>query len=614
VRPTIEDQEKNLTLMHRRSDGRQMMFGEFEEAVAQTTGITESGLAADKVMTLSQAVERFVRPGMHLHLGHSFARPTAAYHELVRQFWGKDAGFTISSLGFTGDMSSMFRAGIIKKAIATFYGDSYPMPGPNPVFQAAYRAGTVQMEHWTILTFSLRLLAGAMGFDWIPAPSLLGTNMQDENAADYFVTETPEGRMMGFARAMRPDISFIHGWAADHAGNVVCALPYAETASSARAAREGAIVTVEKVVDRPFIRRNSHLVKVPSYLVKAVCPVPLGSHPAGMSNHGLESEMDGYEVDRDFIIDLRNISGDKDKLQAWIDEWILGCADRDEYVAKLGADRVIYLKEKALPDSWRKELAGAVEEMNPGPEYNPVENMVCAGSRLLVRKARDAGYKTMLAGVGASNLAAWLAYYSLRREGYDIDLIAEVGFYGYNPQPAEPYIFNLANVPQCRMLSDINDVLGSLVNAESNRCIGSLGAGQVDRHGNVNSTCIPDLQLFLVGSGGAADVAAGAQDVVILIDHLPFRLVEEVPYVTCPGSRITAVVTTRGVLEKRGGDLVLTGYYPVEEGREAALAGIRENCGWELKAADDLVELERPSLEELRTLRIFDPHSYFLGS
>jgi len=589
------------------------MFGDFEDVVAQKVGISQSGPAADKVMPLAEAVERFVRPGMHLHIGHSFARPCAAYHELARQFWGKDPGFTISSLGFTGDMSSIFCAGIVKKAIATFFGDSYPMPGPNPVYQAAYREGIVKMEHWTILTFSLRLLAGALGFDWLPAPSLLGTTMQDENSADYFVTEMPGGKKMGFARAMHPDISFLHGWASDPAGNVVCAPPYAETASSARAAREGAIVTVEKVVDHDFIRRYSHLVKVPSYFVRAVCPAPFGSHPAGMSNHGLEREVVGYEVDREFAIDLRTRSGDTDKLQAWMDEWILGCADHDEYIEKLGRERIRYLEGKSSPDSWRNELADAVTEMNAGPEYNPVEMMVCVGSRVLAKKAHASGYRTMLAGVGASNLAAWLAYYNLRQEGYDVDLMAEIGFYGYSPQPADPYIFNLRNVPQCRMLTDINDVLGSLVGAQSNRCIGALGAGQVDRLGNVNSTCVPELELFLVGSGGAADVAAGAQDVVILIDHLSFRLVEEVPYVTCPGSRITAVVTTKGVLEKRDGELILTGYYPVEGGREAALADIRENCGWDLKAADDLVEIERPTIDELRSVRIFDPHSFFLG-
>lgn len=588
------------------------MFADFEDVVRRQVSISESELASDKVMPLGDAVERFVRPGMHIHLGHVYARPCAAYHELARRFWGKDPGFTMSALGFTGDMISIFCAGIVKKAIASFFGDSYPMPGPNPVFQAAFRDGTVQMENWTVLSFALRLLAGALGIEWIPVKSLYGTTMEEQND-DYFVTKGPDGEKLGLARAMRPDITFMHGWASDPAGNVVCSPPYAETASSTRAAREGTIATVERIVDHDFIKRYSHFVKVPSYLVKAVCLAPLGSHPAGMSDYGLEREVTAYDVDRDFIIDLRTKSRDPEQLQAWMDEWILGCADREEYVAKLGTERVWYLKGRSDPVSWREELAEAVGGMNAGPDYNQVEMMVCVGARLIKQKAVESGYHTLLAGLGASNLAAWLAYYCLREQEHDADLIAEIGFYGYSPQPGDPYIFNMWNIPQCRMLTDVIDVLGTLVGAESNRCIGALGAGQVDRHGNVNSTCIPELELFLVGSGGAGDVAAGAREIVIMVDHLPFRLVEKVPYVTCPGEKITAVVTTRGVLEKRDGELVLTGYFPADGGREAALADIRENCGWGLIVADDVAEVERPTLEELKSARVFDPYSFFLG-
>lgn len=589
------------------------MFGAFDDVVRRKVEISESGLAADKVMPLKEAISRFVKPGMSLHLGHSYARPCAAYQELARQFWGKDPGFTISTLGFTGDMNSIFYSGIVKKAIATFFGDSYPMPGPNPVYQAAYRDGTVEMENWTILTFSMRLLAGALGFDWIPGNSLIGTTLEKENSKDFFKMETPDGEQMGFVRALRPDITFLHGWAADRAGNVVCAPPYAETASSARGAKEGAIVTVERIVDHDFIKRYSHFVKVPSYLVRAVCLTPFGSHPAGMSNYGLESEVTGYEVDREFIINLRNQCKDPEKLKAWMDEWVLGCEDHEAYVKKLGHERIWHLKGKSALNSWEDELADALPEMNPGPDYNPVEMMISVGARVITEKLLEKEYRTILAGVGASNLAAWLAYYNLREKDFDADLIAEVGFYGYSPQPADPFIFNLRNVPHCRMLSDVNDVLGSIVGAKSNRCIGSLGAGQVDKRGNVNSTCIPDLKLFLVGSGGAADVAAGARDVVIIIDHAAFRLVEQVPYITCPGDRISTVVTTKCVMEKRGGELVLTGYFPAEGGRDAAVADIMENCGWDLQVADDLVEIAPPTLDELKSARMFDPHSFFLG-
>lgn len=590
------------------------MFGDFGDVVERKLAVSRAGLAADRVMPLGDAVERFVRPGMHLHLGHSYARPCAAAHEIARRFAGKDPQFTISTLGFTGDLACLFAAGTIRKAIATFYGDSYPMPGPNPVYQKCYREGTVLMENWTILSFSLRLLAGALGMEWIPAMSLLGTAMEEENKNDYFVAETPGAGRMGFARALRPDVAFLHGWAADPAGNVVCAPPYAEGPTSARGAKEGVIVTVERVVDAEFIRRYSHFVKVPSYLVRAVCPAPLGSHPAGMSNYGLESEFTGYEVDREFLIDFREQAKDERKLETWMERWITGCVDHEEYLARLGHERIWFLMGKSSPDSWRWELADAIPEMNDGPGFNPVEMMVVAGARLIARKAREGGYRTILAGVGASNLAAWLAYYDLMESGHDVDLMAEVGFFGYSPRPADPYIFNLRNVPQCRMLTDINDVLGSLVGAESNRCIGALGAGQVDRYGTVNSTQVPELKLYLVGSGGAADVAAGAQEIVILMNHSKFRLVEEVPYVTCPGTKVTAVVTTRGILEKRDGELVLTGYFAGEDGEEdVAVASLREECGWDLKVADDLARIEPPTLDELKSARVFDPHSFFLG-
>jgi len=591
-----------------------MMFGEFEEVVRRSVEISRSGLEADKVMPLSDAVERFVRPGMHIHIAHCYARSCAAINELARQFRGKDPGFTVSTLGFTGTMVSLFFEGLVKKAIATFYGDSYPMPGPNPVYQRAYREGAVEMEHWTILTFSLRLLAGAMDMEYIPAKSLAGTTMERENSDDYYVADTPGGGGIGMVRALRPDITVLHAWASDPAGNVICSPPYAENATSARAAGEGALVTVEKIVPPEFVRRYSHLVKVPSYLVRAVSVAPMGTHPGGMSNFGLEGEFMGYEVDREFLVGVREACRDEEKLKEWLREWVFGCADQEEYLARLGHERIWYLKGKSAPDSWTSELEDALEDVNPGPEYNQVEMMVAVGARVIARKARENGYRTILAGVGASNLAAWLAYYDLMEKGHDVDLMAEIGFYGYSPQPADPYIFNLRNVPNCRMLSDVNDVLGSLVGAESNRCVGSLGAGQVDRYGNVNSTAVPEHKLLLVGSGGAADVAAGAREVVILLDHLPVRLVEEVPYITCPGEKISAAVTTRGLLEKRDGELVLTGYFPEGDGDgEAEEAAIKENCGWDLEVAPDLERIEPATLDEIRSARMFDPHGFFLG-
>lgn len=592
------------------------MFDDYADVAAENVEVSHADMNSNKVMSLQEAVSRFVKPGMHLHFAHFYAKSTAALNEVLRQFWGKDPGFTVSALGFIGNLVILFYGGLVKKAISTYFGDSYPMPGPNPIYQEAYKEGTVDMEHWTILSFAQRMLAGSFNLEFMSTKSLFGTSIAEENQkrGNYFEIETPGGGKMGMVRALNPDITIGHGWAADTAGNVICSPPYSETTACVKASREGAIMTVEEIVSTDFIRRYSNLVKVPSYMVKAVCPAPFGTHPGGISNFGLEEEFMGYEIDRDFLIDLRKKCRNKKELKEWVDWWVLGCEDHDEYVKKLGHQKIWYLYGKSSRDSWKSELADALVKMNHTPEYNPTEMMIAAGARVIADKARKESYRTILAGVGASNLAAWLAYYELMKEGHDVDLMAEIGFFGYSPQPADPYIFNLRNVPNCRMLTDVYDVLGSFVGGPTSQCIGSLGAGEVDKHGNINSTEIPEYKLFLVGSGGAADVGAGAKEIVMLVEHSKFRLVENVPYVTCPGDKVSTVVTTMGILEKRGEELVLTAYFPTAgEDEDSAVSKIKEECGWELGVADELEKIDAPTLKELKSIRMFDPHRYFIG-
>jgi acyl CoA:acetate/3-ketoacid CoA transferase beta subunit len=417
-------------------------------------------------------------------------------------------------------------------------------------------------------------------------------------------------------RALRPDLALIHAWAADKAGNVLLTPPYAENVYALFAAREGALVTVEKVVDTDFLKRYSHFVKIPGYLVQAICPAPMGVHPSGASNQGIK-EFDAFAEDEEFMLELREACKSDERLEEWVREWLLDCSSHEDYIGKLGFERIWFLKGRAATDSWWSELVSRTARMEDTPGANPAEWMIVAASRLIAEKIVAGGYRTILAGIGASNLAAWKAWYDLRRRDYDVELMAEVGFFGYTPLPADPFIFNFRNIPTCTMLTDILTVLGSMVGAESNRCIGALGAGQVDRFGNINSTKIPELKLFLVGSGGACDVARGAREVVVTIPMGKFRCVDKVSYITAPGERIRAVVTDLGIFEKLEGEetLTLTAYFPIE-GREAeeAVREIESRCGWELKVSPQLKRVDPPTQDELRDVRIFDPRRYFLGA
>jgi glutaconate CoA-transferase subunit B len=127
-----------------------------------------------------------------------------------------------------------------------------------------------------------------------------------------------------------------------------------------------------------------------------------------------------------------------------------------------------------------------------------------------------------------------------------------------------------------------------------------LGAAQVDRVANLNSTVIGDYEhpkTRLPGAGGAPEIATGCEEVVVIAPHSPRTFVERLDFRTTTGARTTAVITDLGVLEPRDGELTLTALHPgvtVEQARDAT--------GWELRVADELATTEPPTAEELAAL------------
>ena len=145
-----------------------------------------------------------------------------------------------------------------------------------------------------------------------------------------------------------------------------------------------------------------------------------------------------------------------------------------------------------------------------------------------------------------------------------------------------------------------------------------LGAAQVDRFGNLNSTVIGDYdhpKTRLPGAGGAPEIAACCREVVVIAPHSPRTFVERLDFRTTvgygdgPGDRErlgfrgggpTAVVTDLGVLEPDAEtrELKLTQIHPgVQEDQ------VREATAWELQVAAALERTPPPTDEELSALR-----------
>ena len=98
-------------------------------------------------------------------------------------------------------------------------------------------------------------------------------------------------------------------------------------------------------------------------------------------------------------------------------------------------------------------LRGAIAA-NPsqcrGP--NPLEELVVIAAQVISDRLVAGCYRTILAGVGLPHLAGWLATYRLKEKGYDVDLMAEIGMFGYLPRASDPFIFTYHNMHTCKIL------------------------------------------------------------------------------------------------------------------------------------------------------------------
>ena len=568
---------------------------------------------AGKVMSVPEAVSRYIAPGQLLFLGE-FAN--AATREIARQFNGTKPDFTV--VNYARDyLAPMVYDGLVKKLIGVAYMHLYPKSGPNKVIQSAFNEGKIEIEGWTSVTLLQRLMAGAMDLSCMVTKSLLRSDMARDNAAALDVFESPfdKDQELALIQALNPDMAVVHGWMADPSGNVILGSPYYMGASTwgARASRGGVVVTVEKIVSTDFIRKHAALVSIPGHMVKAVCEVPFGAHPQGMNSLGLG--MDGltsYRPDSDFIGAYRDAVPDASNLKVWLEEWVYQCNTHEEYLNRLGKARLDGLCAGIGKGEGKSNLAALLSSVSLSPEFTKNECTVVAAARKMEEITRNRHYINFLLGVGFSALAGWLAYYRLKRENIPVNLLIGTGVYGYSPQPGNPAIGATANIETGKMMSDAFGSYGSLVGGLNNQCLSVLGAAQIDRYGNINSSKINNK--FIAGSGGAND-ATSAAEVMVVTRQSPKRFVDRVEYITSPGTRVKTIVSDLGVFEKLGGDaeLTLTGIHytadavPVEE----KVRNIKENCGWALKVAPDVKSMAPPTVAELALIRCFDPNRLY---
>ena len=131
--------------------------------------------------------------------------------------------------------------------------------------------------------------------------------------------------------------------------------------------------------------------------------------------------------------------------------------------------------------------------------------------------------------------------------------------------------------------------------------VGFLGAAQIDKHGNMNSTVIGSYDSPTVrqpGDGGAPEIATSCKDVFVMLRQSPRTFVERLDFTTSVGDRVRVVITDLGILEPVDGELTLVATHPGVSADDARAA-----TGWDLRVADDLRQTRAPTEDELDALR-----------
>lgn len=191
--------------------------------------------------------------------------------------------------------------------------------------------------------------------------------------------------------------------------------------------------------------------------------------------------------------------------------------------------------------------------------------------------------------------------------------------------PAPELIYTMADPPNLLHATQCLNMIGVMSLLQSGRVdLGFLGAAEVDRFGNLNSTQVQGKNgiVRLPGSGGACDIASLAQRFAAIIEHARHRLPERVSYITSPGNgdgpgyrkrrglprgEPSAIITTKAVLRfGEDGEAYLHSHHPGVPVDDVVAA-----TGWKLRVAAEVIETMPPSREELNAIREYDKEGFW---
>ena len=276
-----------------------------------------------KVVPMRDAIAAHVHDGDTLVIeGFTHLIGFAAAHEIIRQ---RRCELTLCRLTPDVVFDQMIAAGCASKLVFSWAGN--PGAGSLHAFRRAVESDprTLEIEEYSHFGMVARFSAGAARLPFWPLRNYQGTDLPEVNPQIRSVTCPYTGESIATVPPLNPDVTIVHAQRADADGNAQVWGLLGVQKEAAFASRR-VIVVVEELVSSDVIRADPNRTIIPGMIVDAVVVEPWGAHPSYAQGY--------YDRDNDFYVAWDDISRDAAKLQAYLDEWVHGVADRAEYLKR----------------------------------------------------------------------------------------------------------------------------------------------------------------------------------------------------------------------------------------------------------------------------------------
>ena len=278
-----------------------------------------------KLITITEAINQYVHDGDTVYAaGFTHLIPFAAGHEIIRQS-RKELVLARATPDLIYDQ--MVAAGCSRKVIFSYMGN--PGVGSLRFVRKEIESGNLEWEEYSHFSMISRLQAGASGVPFMPMNPTAAGDLERANPQYQRVVDPYSGDEVVVVPALNPDVAIVHVQRADKHGNSQIWGIIGEQKEAAFAA-ERVIVTAEEIVDEFILRSDPNRTLIPGFIVNAVCHVPYAAHPSYTQGY--------YDRDNAFYLQWDKISRSQESVQSYLDEWVYGVADRQEYWRKLGPD------------------------------------------------------------------------------------------------------------------------------------------------------------------------------------------------------------------------------------------------------------------------------------